>query len=63
MGYQPKYLIQTPMPIFSENKPVGELFREMIATYPGWLTSVYVVEDKRFLIYELQLNLQPAGTD
>jgi hypothetical protein len=62
-AYQPKYLIQTPMPIFSEDKPFGELLREMIAKYPGWLTPVYVGEDKRFLIYELQLNLQPAGID
>ncbi len=59
-GYQPKYLIQTPMPLFSEAKPFSELLREITLKYPGCLTPVYVGKDKRFLIFELQANLQAA---
>jgi hypothetical protein len=59
--YQPKYLIQTPMPLFGEEKPFAELLCETIIKYPGWLKVVYVGEDKRFLIYELQANLEPPG--
>ena len=64
--YQPKYLIQTPMPGFSEEKPFLKLLSEFITKYPGWLKPLYVGKDKRFIIYELQPNLQvalPAAKD
>lgn len=54
--YHPKYLIKTPLPLFSEEKPFSELLSEISVKYPGWLKTVYVGEDKRFLIFELQAN-------
>jgi hypothetical protein len=59
--YQPKYLIQTPMPIFSEDKPFTEIINETLIRYPGLLKTVYVGEDKRFLIYEIQPHLLAAA--
>lgn len=52
--YQPKYLIQTPMPYFSEEKPFAKLLSEFITKYPGRLQPLYVGNDKRFIIYEFQ---------
>jgi len=52
--YQPKYLIQTPMPYFSEEKPFAKLLSEFITKYPGRLQPLYVGKDKRFIIYEFQ---------
>jgi hypothetical protein len=54
--YQPKYLIQTPMPGFSEEKPFDKILHEVLVTHPGVLKTVYVGEDKRFLIYEIQAH-------
>jgi hypothetical protein len=59
--YQPKYLIQTPMPGFSEEKPLSEMINEIFIKYPGLLKTVYVGEDKRFLIYEIQPRLLAAA--
>lgn len=53
-NYQPKYLIQTPMPIFSEEKPFSNIITQAILKYPGLLKTVYVGEDKRFIIYKIQ---------
>ena len=52
--YQPKYLIQTPMPKFSEEKPFSEIIHETFVKFPGLLKPVYLGADKRFLIYEIQ---------
>ena len=59
--YQPKYLIQTPMPGFSEEKPFAEIINETLIKYPGLLKTVFVGEDKRFLIYEIQPRLLAAA--
>jgi hypothetical protein len=60
-AYQPKYLIETPMPFFSEEKPFSEIINETLIKYPGLLKTVYVGEDKRFLIYEIQPKLLAAA--
>ncbi len=52
--YQPKYLIQTPMPIFSEEKPFSKLLSEFITKYPERLTPLYVGKDNRFIIYRFE---------
>jgi len=57
MDYQPQYLIQTPMPIFSEEKPFSEIINETFIKYPGLFKSVYVGKDKRFLIFKIQADL------
>ena len=51
--YQPKYLIETPMPLFGEEKPFSDLLLKIFKEYPGWLNPVYVGEDKRFIIFEI----------
>jgi len=60
-SYQPKYLIQTPMPMFSEEKPFSQIIYETFKRYPGLLETVYVGKDKRFLIYKIQLDRLPAA--
>lgn len=59
--YQPSYLIQTPMPGFSEEKPLADILDKIFHRYPGWLTAVFTAEDKRFIIFKVQRHLQPAG--
>jgi hypothetical protein len=59
--YQPKYLIQTPMPGFSEEKPFSEIINETFVKYPGLLKTLYVGKDKRFLIYQIQPHLLAAA--
>ena len=59
-AYRPKYLIQTPMPGFSEEKPFSKILHEVGVKYPGLLKTVYVGQDKRFLIYEIQAHLLAA---
>ena len=53
-AYQPKYLIETPMPLFSEEKPFSDLLLKISKEYPGWLIPVYVGEDKRFIVFEIK---------
>ena len=53
-AYQPKYLIETPMPLFSEEKPFSDLLLKISKEYPGWLNPVYIGEDKRFIIFEIK---------
>ena len=57
-AYQPKYLIETPMPFFSEGKPFSDLLLKIAKEYPGWLIPVYVGEDKRFIVFEI--NYKPG---
>jgi 4-amino-4-deoxy-L-arabinose transferase-like glycosyltransferase len=59
-AYRPKYLIQTPMPGFSEEKPFSKILNEVGVKYPGLLKTVYVGQDKRFLVYEIQAHLLAA---
>jgi 4-amino-4-deoxy-L-arabinose transferase-like glycosyltransferase len=51
---QPQYLILTPMPWYNEEKPFAEVVKETIQKYPGLFKTVYVGQDKRFIIYRLQ---------
>ena len=53
-AYQPKYLIETPMPLFSEEKPFSDLLLKISKEYPGWVNPVSVGKDKRFIIYEIK---------
>ena len=52
--YHPKYLIKTPLPLFSEEKPFSNLVAKLCKEYPNWLKPVYIGEDKRFIIFELK---------
>ncbi len=59
-AYQAKYLIQTPLPGFGEERPFSKIIKGTITRYPGLLKTVYVGKDKRFLIYKIQTNLLSA---
>ena len=56
--HQPRYLLQLPMPGFSEEEPFAELIEELKSEYPGWLAPAYQSNDQRFVIYELQPEKQ-----
>jgi hypothetical protein len=55
--YKPKYLIQSPMPRFSEEEPLDALIYNFLNKYPKWLLPVYVEEDERFKIYEINYQV------
>ena len=59
--YRPSYLIQTPMPGFSEEKPFEALLREVQEQYPGWLTPIFQGKDVRFRIYRIRPDMSPAS--
>ena len=48
-----RYLVQTPMPKSSE-EGMNEFVEQVQREYPGWLKLVYLGEDKRFAVFELQ---------
>lgn len=62
-GYKPRYLVQTAMPGFGEEKPLNELIEKVRTKYPDWLKPVYSGADSHFIIYELQPDLEPAPVD
>jgi hypothetical protein len=57
--YQANYLIQTPMPEFSEEKAFDDLIREVQELHPDWLTPVFQGHDKRFRIFRIQTDKSP----
>jgi hypothetical protein len=57
--YQARYLVHTPMPGFSEEKPMAEFVEQVQKKYPGWLKLVYLGDDKRFVVFELQSDHEP----
>ena len=58
--YKPRYLVQTAMPGFGEEKePLNRLIEQVRTKYPQWLKPVYIGEDSRFIIYELQSAHEP----
>ncbi|UCC30773.1 MAG: glycosyltransferase family 39 protein [Phycisphaerales bacterium] len=56
--HQPRYLVQLPLPGFSEDEPFAELVNELHREYPGWLTTAYQSDDRRFVIFELNPEKQ-----
>ena len=52
--YKPRYLVHTPVPLFGEEKPFGELLDQVISKRSGWLEPVYVGDDERFVIFEFR---------
>jgi hypothetical protein len=51
-----KYLVTTPMPIFSEEKHFFELLKNLLQECPNCLDVVYIGSDSRFRIYEANLK-------
>ena len=61
--YKPRYLVQTAMPGFSEEKPLNRLIEQVRTKDPQWLKPVYTGDDSRFIIYELQPAHEPVPLD
>lgn len=53
--FNARYLVHTPMPLFSEEKPFAELIELAISETPTLLKPVYVGEDHRFVVFEIHL--------
>jgi hypothetical protein len=51
--HQARYLVQVPMPGFSEEKPFNITMGQLLSKYPGLLRLVHVAPDSRFMIYEI----------
>jgi hypothetical protein len=58
--YRPKYLVQSPMPGFSEEEPFNALLNDFSKECPNCIMPIYVDEDKRFKIYKI--SYQEEGT-
>jgi hypothetical protein len=58
--YRPAYLVQSPMPGFSEEKPFNALISDFSQRCPNCIMPMYVDEDNRFKIYKI--SYQPGGT-
>jgi hypothetical protein len=51
--YKARFLVQVPMPGFSEEKPFAAVIEQLALRCPGLLKVVHVAPDNRFLIYEI----------
>jgi hypothetical protein len=58
--YRPGYLINTPMPGFSEEKPFTELLHKVQERYPGWFKMVFRGSDPRFIIFKVDPRMAPS---
>jgi hypothetical protein len=51
--YKARFLVQVPMPGFSEEKPFAVMLQQLVRRCPGLLKPVHVAPDSRFMIYEI----------
>jgi hypothetical protein len=51
--YRPRYLVDSPMPGFAEEKPLAGAIQELRQLYPQWLVLKYQGADGRFMVFEL----------
>ncbi len=56
-----RYLVQTPMPGFQEERPFHELLCQLIENQPALLKPVYVGKDERFRVFEVKSSNGVAG--
>ncbi len=61
--YQPRYLVESPMPGFMEEHPLTNLLHEVVDRYPQWLVRVYQDADPRFAVFELDWRQAPGESD
>lgn len=55
-AFTPRYLVQTPLVGYSEEKPFDRLIEELMGREPGRLERVYTGEDTRFVIYQVHIK-------
>ena len=51
--YRPRYLVQSPMPGYDEEKPLADVIEELRQRYPEWLVLRYQGADRRFMVFEI----------
>ena len=51
--YRPQYLVDVPMPGFSEANSLRDNIAEVLQKSPGFLGKVYAGRDKRFAVYRI----------
>jgi hypothetical protein len=56
---RPRFLVQFPIPGFSEEKHFAELLDRLRTECPNWLQPLYQGADGRFVIYELRPEMIP----
>ncbi len=57
--YEPRYLVETPMPGFMEEQPLARVLDELRQLNPGWLVEVHRDTDPRFAVFELDPRHAP----
>jgi hypothetical protein len=57
--YQPRYLVQSPLPGFAEEKSLEAAIEEIRRCYPEWLVVRYQDADPRFVVFEIDWNQGP----
>ncbi len=58
-AHQARYLVQSPMPVFSEEPHFAAALSQILSSCPGLLKAVYTAPDSRFLVYEIDWAQQP----
>ncbi|MEX2112204.1 MAG: hypothetical protein WD845_03415 [Pirellulales bacterium] len=58
-AYQPRYLVESPMPGFMEEQPLARVLNELRQLYPGWLVVAHRDADPRFVVFELDATHEP----
>jgi hypothetical protein len=53
-GRQVRYLVDTPLYLFSEAVPFAAVLDELQRIYPGMLTEAYRGSDRRFVVYDVR---------
>jgi hypothetical protein len=59
--FRPRYLVQIPVPGSRTAKAFTDFLKEFLVSRPSLLKPVYVGDDKRFIIYELQLQMEATA--
>jgi len=55
-SYRAKFLVDTPMLGFAEEKPFSDVLHETQRQYPDQVKTVYIGEDNRFKIFQLNYD-------
>jgi hypothetical protein len=58
--YRPRFLVLSPMPGFSEEKPLADAIQRLRLHHPDWFILRYQGADPRFMVFELDGANGPA---
>ena len=57
-SFRAKFLVDTPMLGFSEDNPFSNVLHKIQRQYPDQVKTVYIGEDNRFKIFQLNYDLK-----